>query len=368
MSVVFATLLVIVVSVVPPLDNTSVMVEPVTLDAEKVVILAGTASAQASLLDGERHALGCELDRENSAECAQVGLIQSVLKDLAADRRDESAADALDAFYRIVALEQQRDLLTQSSEMLQSLLKMAEQAEELDLPDGDASELRLKHLDIREQLIVVRFGIRKLQRRLADAIDWPLPQVESAILNSTLSRDSSPTDQTAAFSLALANRGDYLATLTLCRCMNADSLPAAKSIMGVLQPGVGLAISKGPTALLAKLAHHNDSASDLACRRRQCHSLTEASRDLIEQQIAHAILNFDEANERLSLAKEIEQSTIENTLRKTSAEKIDKAPAGAQKLASLTEFKRRADRIDRERDLALCEVQLRRVTGTLFSE
>ncbi len=368
MSVVLATLLVVVVSVVPSMDATSITVEPASLDSAKVTMLAGAASAPANLLDGERRALRCELDRENPAECAQVGLVQSVLKDLAADRRDESAAEALDAFYRILALQQQLDLLTQSSEVLQSLLKMAEQAEELDLPDGDVSELRLKYLDVREQVIVVRFGIRKLQRRLADAIDWPPQQVESATLVSSLSIDNSFTDESAALTLALANRGDYLAALTLCRCMNTESLPAAKSMMGVLQPGLGLAMSKGPIAILAKLAHRSDLASDLTCRRQQCDSLTKASRETIEQQISHAILDLDEANERLMIAKEIEQATMESTRRKTSAEKIDKAPAGAQKLAQLTEFKRRGDRIDRERDLALGEVQLRRMMGTLFNE
>jgi hypothetical protein len=373
MSVVSTILLVAVIAIPPAISTSTETVESISLDAEKVVRLAGAASVNANLLDGERRSLVCELDRENSTECAQASLIQAVLKNLAADRRDDSAADALDAFYRIIALQQQLSFLSQSNDVLESLIKMAQRAEELDIADGDVFELQQKQLDVQDQTIVVRFGIKKLQRQLAGLIERPLAQVESASLLPTVASDLSGTDESTALALALLHRGDYLAAQTICRCMSVDTLPVAKSLLGMVQPGIGLALAKGPIAMspsvrFAKLAHRDNSSSELACRRKQCDSFVEATRELVEQDIAQAILDRDAANERLVVALEIERSTIESTRRTASAEEIDKAPAGAQKFATLNELKRRAERVDRERDVALADVQLLRAIGTLVGD
>ncbi len=378
MSVVLATLIWVVTTAGPTTVDPEASVEfpggipasveltvTPTLDPIAIIGLAGEASPAAAALEGERSALGCELNRDDAAACAQVGLIQAVLKELAEDRRDESARDAMDAFYRIIAMSQQSALLAESNQVLGDLLSLATRAEELDLPDGNTFDLKLQQLEIRDSQIVVQFGIKKLQRRLANLIDRPIAEVEVVNLQSTPLSHQPLLDETQAIATALQNRGDHQAALTLCRCMNADSLPAGKAMLGVLQPGLGLATVAGNLPLLAKLGQRDRNAANLACRRCQCQTLIDNSTELVTQQVTQAILELQEARERFEISSQLVQLATEKTQRQRAAEKIDKATAGSESIARLTALRRQADHIDRQRDVQIAEVNLQRALGTL---
>ncbi len=374
MSVVYTTFVLIVALVIQsPSDSNdaanTAIIQSTNYSADSVAALAAAASVPAALLDSERDALGCELQRDDATQCAQVGLLQSVLKDLVADRRDESTADALAAFYRLIALNEQRELLVQSDQVLDTLLGMASRAEQLDLPDGNARDLKQQRLDVASQLITVRFGISKLQRRLAQLIDRPVTEIQLASLTPNSLSGEPIQEEATAIQLALANRGDYLSTATLCRCVNADSLPAVKPLMSILQPGMGLATSGTSKAfLLTKLSHRVDQSSELGCRRRQCQAIREQTSSSISEQVSTAFADRTEAQQRLAIALQIEKIAGEATKNRQVAESIDQASPGSQQTATLAELKRKAERIERERDCFLAEVNLRRAMGTLAPE
>lgn len=334
-------------------------------DADQICRWAAEASDAAAVLESERKALACELGCKNHAARARVGLLQAVLADLASDRRDESAAEALELHYRLVALSRQLELLNESEEILESLVVLSTRAEELDLPADDIIDLRQQRLEVLSELVAVRFGARKLQRRLASLIDRPLAEVEQATLSESWLSGDVVLDVPLAICTALANRGDYQAACKLCRQMTDDSMTAATTLMGVLNPGVGLEAAAQPTSILTRLCTDHTTASELQCRRRQCQTIREKIRQSIVDEVTVAVLGVIEETERLEISDDIQQLAEEQTERQRSATKIDQAPAGSQQRARLAELKRRSEYVDRQRDRALADTQLRRVMGTL---
>lgn len=340
--------------------------ESVGWTAEQVRRWAADSSTGASLLDAERRSLASGLDRKDADSAVQTGLMQSVLGHLAAHERNRAAGEALGLYYRIAGIQVQAELAAEARQVLRSLLEMAERAEVLELPDGNAHELRGRLLDLRDQLVRLEYGGRTARLRLARLTGQPTDQADSVALLDPLPRELAVQSTAGALETALQNRGDLRAAEALCRCLSEDSLPAARTMMSLIRPGLGLAaVATGRGALLGRLHAGRDGLSELDCRRQQCRLLQDSIRESIRDEVATAELTLWQAGERVALAAQREELAITAAEEAESAVRLDQATPGSERLATLDALRLAGETIERRVELALADVQLRQAQGIL---
>lgn len=346
----------------------------------EVAMWASAHSTAANLFVSERRALSNGLDHDDEKRSAQVGLSQAILRALGRHDRHESAAEAAKLPLRINGLQEQIRLLNQARSAVGDLTSLAKKAEELELADGDPLQFLQQSLALDDQTTQASFGIRKLRRDLARRTGKPRELADSATLSNQLDQWSNPNpadwlpagpdDIDTAIAIAFANRADLEAVETLCRCMSIDSLPAARSMMAVLQPGLGLATSGGSKLaalhdlnLLHGLGEKELLERELACRRAQCRSLQQSARDAIEDQIGIASLDILEARQRLSIAIAAQSLAQTQLVTQISAVEIEKAAPGSDRTTELELLKRKGVTVERQVDLATARVHWLKVLG-----
>ena len=328
---------------------------------------AADASPTASLLESERRALGCGLDCDDAVAVARVGLMQTVLHQLARRERNEAAGNAMELYYRIIGLQQQRALLVQAQDVLEELIATAKKAEELEIRDGDPRELEIRRLGIEKQLVQANFGIRKLRHQLGRLIDQPSQVADSASLTDELPASVEMLGDEAVIAVALANRAELTAARLLCRCWRAETNSVAKSLMGLLQPGLGLsaAVAALPTGLLARLHVDNETPADLACRRQQCRLLQQTIAEMIRSDALEANAELRQAAALLEIAQRTHQLYQQQASESSSNVEFEQAAPGSEKLDQLQALESEGELIQAIVDQAVAEVELRESQGVL---
>ena len=335
---------------------------------EQAAAWAYAKAPTAQLLEMERRAVARGLDCDDEKQRARVGLIQAVSAELATHYRNESAADAMMAYYGLVAAREQLKLLKRSIGPLEDLEAMAGEAEALELVDGDRDELADRRLQLEDQWFEIEYGVRRIQSRLGDLIgrtDLARGEVE---LVSPLATDLGvPLDAEALTTAALVNRRDLIAIETLCRCMNEDSLPAARELLGAFVPGLGSdagLASRAKGLLCLQLADKgDDEAAELATRRAQCRDLANARRDQIRRQVNDAVLQMEGAMRRVDVAQRRVQAKQDVVARTRRAEQLEQLPPGSWEKAQLELLQIRSVYLQRQLDLAEAVVKVKRMTG-----
>lgn len=318
----------------------------------------------ARMLDSERSAVGCGLNRDDPNQCAQVGLIQAVLRETARHDRNQSAGEALSVYYRIVGLQRQLELLDEADEELSTLIGMADSAAKLNLPVDDPNELRRRRIDVQDQQVQATFGMLALRKRLAGLTGQSPAAASVAVLSDSLALELITLDRDAAVAEAMAERADLRAVQTLCRCMNKRSLPAARTLLGVLQPGLGLSlISASKTCLLGR--RNADDGDDLGCRRQQCRQLEQSTRHSIREQVLQAELDLQQALERRRLASTKATLAADAATQQKGAVEIGQAAIGSDRLANLISLEADGEAVQRAIDVAVAEVKFRESRGIL---
>lgn len=337
----------------------------------------------AALIESERQALAATVGRRQDEVAAQARMLRSALGHLADHDRNRAAAEALELHYRIVGIETQIGLAQDARDVIDALLRMAERAEALELPDGNRNEFRHQRLEVDDQLVRLNAARRAALRRLARLIEYPTDQSDSITLSDRLPSPSDseragetlpapgeePTAEDAPDSpvnIAMRNRSDLRAVDAICRCLSTDTLPAARTLMGVLRPGLGLATAvAGGGGLLGRLHGDRGDAAELTRRRRQCDLLRQSTRDTIRDDVALALANLHQATRRVRIAAERESIAISTAEESDSAVRLEQAAPGSERLALLEALRLAAETIDRRVDLAVAEVELRKAQGIL---
>ena len=336
--------------------------------ADQVRLWAVQGSTVANLLDAERVALGCQVQRGDSQQCAQIGLWQAVLRELAREDRNKSGGEAVSVYWRIVGLESQLNLLQQAEAELDDLAELSRAAESLSLPDGESEDLRYQQLELEDKRIQAEFALRKLRHLLAEKTKQPAEVAESAALTDTLGLKSMGADMAEAIAEAEANRGSLRAIRTLCRCMNENTLPAARQMLSILRPGIGISLAKSSKPFFSLLSIHDrrsNESRDLCSRRRQCWQLGQDTADMIRVQVVQARIDLDLAIARHELAEETASLARQNVDVKTMEVDLDQSPVGSDKLARLDALNADSEAIQRAVDSAVAEVALQQAMGKL---
>lgn len=341
----------------------------------------------AALIESERQALAATTGRRQDELAAQARTLRSVLGHLADHDRNRAAAEALELYYRIVGIETQIGLAQDAREVVDALLEMAKRAEALELPDGNRNEFRLQRLEVDDQLVRLVAARRAALRRLARLIEYPTDRSDSLTLSDRLPATSDgeragerlperlhAPGQTSAVDddpdspvhVAMRNRSDLHAADAMCRCLSTDTLPAARTLMGVLRPGLGLATAvAGGGGLLARLHGDRGDAAELIRRRRQCDLLRRSTRDTIRDDVALALANLHRATQRVRIAAERESIAISVAEDSDSAVRLEQAAPGSERVALLEALRLAAETIDRRVELAVAKVELMKAQGTL---
>lgn len=344
--------------------------------ASQVGQLASDHAPAARLLESERRAIACGIDRDDPEVCAQVGLIQSIYGSLAAHQQNDAAAEALTAYWQSVALSRQLQLLEDAAPLLDALESLAEAAERLDLSEGDRSGLAEQRLELEDRWFEADFARQRLRVQLAAltgssvsraqtaTLSDPLPAADDPVWGST--GDTEQWDVEQEIAIALAHRSDLQALETLCRCTTSESLPVARDLLGVLSPGIGLATRSAPSGgrLLAVLHAPQPSVADLACRQAQCRELLETRREQIRFEVRDAVLQIESAAARADVARRHVVLAGEAVSRAARAIELDQQPAGSETTAQLQVLERRGELVEKQLAVAEALVNLLRVQGT----
>lgn len=334
--------------------------------ASEVGRAAADHAPAARLLESERAASACGLEREDPEACARVSLIRAVYGDLAEHQRSEAAAEAITAYWRAVALRDQQELLRQADPLLDTLEALADAAERLEIADGDRDQLADERLQIEDRRIETRFSLRRVRNQIAALTGQSVDQAETAQLGDSLSapRDFD-LDIDRQIGIALANRSDLHALETLCRCMTGNSLPAARDLLGSLSPGLAIAAATATHGgRLLSLHAPRPSIADLACRRSQCHELVAARREQIGAEVRDAVLRIEEAIARADIARRRAEMADTAARRAVRATEIEQAAPGTGQRAQLEALEQQADLIEKQLRLAEAVVELQRARGT----
>ncbi len=337
----------------------------VTWSTLQVTQWAQSRSPTARLYDAEAAALNASFDRDDRAACAQANLLTQTLSHLACYQRHQSTIEALKTFTQIQGLEQQRDLLLRSLEVLDELISLVEQAERLELQDGNPLVLQQERLNVEDQLAQVEAGIAKSRILLAQQTGQSLLIAESVSLSGHTpgliyaNRDD-------AFAAALAQRCDLMAIRLVCQSLNAQTLPAVRQVMATLQPGLGLAISQLPRkALLASLHTSVPTSAELCQRREECQELQATRVQQVQAELFAAWIDVESNQQRLRIAQR--RAEIGNRLYRQSKEAIelDKGKPGSDLEALLQQYQAEGQQVQQQLSLTQSLLELYRVVGAL---
>lgn len=333
----------------------------VTWNAAQVRDWAVANAALAGAMEAERRSIGAGFDRDDQAQCKQAGLQQMVLAQLAERDRTRAAADALRTYFQIVAIEQQTETLRDSDGVLRTLLALAKKAEELELPDGDINKLEQQRLELRSKQVDARYGLKKLRIKLANLTGQPASVAATAILIDPIPPQPPEVTREVAIASALANRRDLRAIECVCPRISEDTLPAARSLLGLLQPGAGLAVAVAFKSTL--FCQGDEAGQDLCARREQCRKLAQTRREQIRTEVHVAYLERRAAIERLNLARERLEFAQTAADEAAKAVELEQQPAGTDLLAVLNLMETEADVLTRLRELADAEIDLLEARG-----
>lgn len=330
---------------------------------------AAQHSAAANLIESERSALLASIDRDDRAQCAQAAMTQAITRDLACHERRRAAAQALTIFHQLIGLQKQQRLLQDATPTLEQLLRFADKATELDIPDGNRFELDKQRLRVADQRAEAAGAILKLQIALSQLIDQSFEATSNVVLITLSPAPPSEPSLIEQIAIAKANRCDLKAIDSLCRSLSADTLPMARQWLGSLQPGLGVAVAIATRKPLLAALHADDrSAAELCNRREQCSQLRAERERQVEAEVHVAIVDYQTAILRQAFAKEQLDLNSEATTQVLKAIELEQTTPADGLLSKLAQLESEGQRIDRQVAVETANVKLQEESGTLVVE
>jgi len=350
----------------PAQPDTAVLLHWTDMDISR---WAAQRSSAANLIESERSSVLASIDREDRAQCAQAAMTQAIARDLACHERRRSAAQALTIFHQLIGLQKQQGLLQDATQTLEQLLRFADKATELDIPDGNRFELDKQRLQVADQRAEAAGATIKLQIALSQLIHQSFPTTDNAVLVTSSPAPQSEPSWSEQITIAKANRCDLKAIDSLCRSLSADTLPMARQWLGSLQPGLGVAVAIATRKpLLAALHSEDRSAAELYKRRDQCSQLRAERERQVEAEVHVAVVDYQTTIARQAIAKQQLDLNAEATAQVLKAIELEQATPGNGLLSKLAQLEAEGRLIDRQVAVEIADVKLKEASGTLAIE
>jgi len=324
-------------------------------------------SPEANLIEAEIKAVMRAVDPKDPESCCSALLIRDVLREVALARRADDAMHAAVAYHQLLAAMAASGFVDEALRSQDELISIAEQAERLNLPDGDPLKLqqaRVELLDLKSQQ---RFTELKLRQELSRLTGRDEAEVAIAVMVDSLPTAAPTIVAGQAVQTALAQRHDLKAVTILAARLNTCNLDAARLLMGIVSPGVGLSLATATKGLFSCLKEdHSDD--DLGDRRRQANNLVESLRHVIRNETLQAVLDVRAASARLKLIDE-QIAIAEDRLDRTEGNiKLANSSPGSDLLIQLQIAELEGQRVGIMKDLALALDELDHARGMAIEE
>lgn len=269
--------------------------------ADQVQCLAAANAPAARLFAGESDAAAS--DAGHRSRCAS-STMSTLMAYRTMDQRNKAAGTALELFYSLAEAEAGRDILercveevnlasTDLDDLKKSGLKMS----------MDRTALQRQKLDWLDRQIQLRSAAQQIQGQLRQICG--LEEEESALLwpEADLKVTVAPLDAKVAIEEGLDNRADVGALRMLDETLSADTLPAVRSGMQMLSPGLGV------SAVGRRLFGGNSSnAEELQARQSQLTQALEETERTASREISEAVQNVDTRLREIAVAKSRRQA------------------------------------------------------------
>jgi hypothetical protein len=267
------------------------------LRAEEVQCLAAANAPLAKLYASESEAVLANADcRSQSAACT----LSRLMAYRSVDERNKAAGIALELYYGIAEAEANRDILDRSIAEVDRAVANMDQLKRSGLKMPlDRTALQRQKLDWLDRRIQLQAALRQMQGQLQQLCGFETDQATPIWPQADLTVAVTPTDVPAAVAVGLVHRADLGALRMLDHSLNADTLPAARSGVQTMGPGLGASV-----ASRRLLGGASGSDEELQTRQSQ---LTQAQSDAqrtASREISEAAQNVETRLREIAVAKE----------------------------------------------------------------
>lgn len=346
----------------PPSSNSVAIAPAITYSVDQVKRWAYDRSPEAGLIESEITAVMRMIDPKDADACCSARLIRDVLTQVALGRRSDDATHAATAYHKLVAATQSLITIDRAIASQDRLIEIAEEAERLELDDGDALQVRQSRLDLLDVKSQQRFNCLRLRQELSRLTGRDESEVASASMIDPLPIGVPTLNAGEAVQIALAHRHDLQAVRVLCRELKTCNLDAVRMLMGIVSPGVGLKLAVAVKGLFSCLKEDR-SDNDLQQRRRQCQQLAGSLEIVIRNETLQAVLDVRAAAARLDLIDQQIDIARQRLSQTRGAMRLDESAPGSDLLIELKIDDLDGKRIGYQKDLALAIENLDHACG-----
>ena len=342
--------------------ESNVVLQPAMYTQNQVMRWAYERSPEARLIEAEIDAVMRGVDPKDPDQCCSARLVRNVLEEVALARRHDDATHAAVAYHKLLAATQAVVFAAEAVATTDRLISMADEAERLEIPDGDPLKLRQTRGKLRGLETEHSFHSLKLRQELSRLTGRSESEVGTAIMTDALPHDAPAIIAGEAVSMALAQRHDLRAVETLCRELGSCNVDAARLLMGIVSPGAGLSLATAAKGLFQCLKD-DKSDDDLNARRRQCRQLNDSLKIIIRNETLQAVLDVRSAAARLKLIDEQLNLAAQRHQKTSDRIKIDEAEPGSDLAIELELTELGGNRLQIQKELILALDDLNHAKG-----
>lgn len=270
--------------------------------AEETQSLAAANSKLANLLELEVQAVARA--GGNKRKTARLAALQQQLLCLRAiHERNQSAGQALQAFYKLAEVRGSTPIIAASQELIEKMEADLGKAKGQGLKvTADRTALARQRLQLGDQQEQLELADAQLSEQLRSLIGLQPGEPTRVIPRANLTLTVPTLDLDEAISVGLARRADLAALRLLLAKLDTQTLPAARSGLSQADPALG--VSAPALGHLAHLFRGNAAACELETRRAQLSELLESREQQAASEIRLAVREMETRLRQAALAAE----------------------------------------------------------------
>lgn len=278
------------------------------LTAEECQCRAVRCSPLANLIESESRRLRAQDQDRCSPSCEVLCLQAEFLACRAVDIRNRAAQGALLAYFGLMEVHAQREILQQTRSEIQRLADTLDALREEDLPVAlDPTELARRQLVSLEKGADLDVLERKLTYKLKEliGIDPESPQRIWTVYD--LRPQTHAIDRLAAIELGLCHRADLGSERVLLKNLDESTLPLVNAALDKLQAGLGGIPDDDPCGtcgILKRLACRRNREDQTQVRCEQLWAAHRFSQQQARGEISEAVIDLERSLTEVALANE----------------------------------------------------------------
>jgi hypothetical protein len=262
-------------------------------------------SQLARVLDREAAHLRCGAGSHGRG-CVS-GLLPEILSQEARRQRNDAAQQALTAYYQLVEVHLQQEVLAESLREHESTRQSLESLHSAGLlPQYDRSDLERKRLQLDQQSLKLTYDRTRLTARIKTLIGQDALTPEA--IETTCALEPRPPGYALpeALEIARAHDVELFAIRRFLQCGDVDDLDLARSLLQTSFPLLGQTPeTTGPLAKLSLVwGHVARSQQELSTRKQQLRTLYASRQEQVDLEVAAALVDVEQKYLELGLARD----------------------------------------------------------------